>query len=62
MDNISPNVDHFSYCGFSNLRTYKEVVWTYLSFRPPSHLFDAWRELQSNASVNSRAPEDEVFH
>ena len=60
--NTSPNVDHFPYCGYSNIRTYKEVTWTHLSFHPPSHLFDAWKELQSNAPVKSQTSQEEVVH
>ena len=41
IDNISPNVDPFPYCEFSNVRMYKQVTWTYFSFHAPSHLFNA---------------------
>ena len=51
--NISLNVDHFPYCGFSNARTHEEVIWTYLSFHPLGYPFDVSRELQSNATVKS---------
>ena len=58
--NTSPNVDHVLYCVFSNVRTYEEVIWTCLSFRPLSLPFDAWKEMQSTVSVNSEAPQEEV--
>ena len=56
IDNISPNVDHFPGCGFSNARAYKEVLWAYLPFHPLSHPFDAYKDFQSNVSVNSSGP------
>ena len=45
IDNISPNIDHFPYCGFLNIGTYKEIIWTYLSFHPLSHPFEDWEKV-----------------
>ena len=45
---------------FKCKNVYKEVIWTYLSFLPPNHLFDAWKKLQSKSSVNLRAPQSSI--
>ena len=47
---------------FQNVRRYKKVIRAYPYFHPLNHPIDAWKELQSNAPVNSRTPQKQVTY
>ena len=47
---------------FQNVRRYKKVIRAYPYFNPLNHPIDAWKELQSNAPVNSRTTQKQVTY